>query len=101
MFVVTVMYPAGPKFDLDYYVKTHTPLVHDRMGPMGLKSVEILKGVGAPAGAATYQITCILSFASAESFQAAIGAHGAEIIGDIKNFTEAQPVMQFNEPVAA
>jgi uncharacterized protein (TIGR02118 family) len=101
MFVVTVMYPAGPRFDLDYYVHTHTPLVRDRLSSMGLNDVKLLKGVGAPAGGPTYQMTCVLTFESAESFQQAIGAHGNEIMGDIKNFTDAQPVLQFNEPVAA
>jgi hypothetical protein len=37
MISVAVLYPnkAGSKFDLDYYVHRHLPLVRDRLKPMG------------------------------------------------------------------
>ena len=34
MIVVSVMYPAGPAFDLAYYLGHHMPLVRERWSPM-------------------------------------------------------------------
>ena len=41
MISVVVLYPnkAGSKFDLDYYVHRHLPLVRDRLQPMGMRSL--------------------------------------------------------------
>jgi uncharacterized protein (TIGR02118 family) len=95
------MYPAAGTFDLDYYMKSHMPLVDKRFGPHGLKRWEVTK-VGAPPGApAAYQIITRLEFEAPGSFQAAIGASGAEVMGDIPNFTDTQAVLQMGEVVAA
>ena len=50
MIIVTVMYPnePGSTFDETYYLQTHAQLVKDRWGPMGLESVQIVRGVGTP-----------------------------------------------------
>ena len=68
------------------------------MGP-ALKKVDIEKGIagGAPGTAATYQTVCNLHFESVEAFQAAFGPHAGEIMGDIANYTDAQPVVQISE----
>ena len=99
MFFVSVMYPTRPKFDLHYYVATHMKLVHERWDPLGLTGAYVLKGIGSPAGAPTYQIMATLTWESPQAFQSAFGTHGKEIMDDIKNFTEAQPVVQFSETV--
>ena len=41
MISVAVLYPnqAGSKFDLDYFVHRHLPLVRDRLKPMGMRSL--------------------------------------------------------------
>ena len=101
MFFVSVMYPTGPKFDLDYYIATHMKLVHDRWDKLGLKGALIVKGTGSPAGAPTYQIMATLTWDSPQAFQSAFGVDGKEIMDDIKNFTDAQPVVQFSETVEA
>ncbi len=98
--IVTVMYPVGPgqKFDVEYYLKTHMKLVSDRFGSVGMRKYEVLKGVGAPPGAAVnYHIITSLDFPSIEAFGAAIKQHGGEVMGDIPNFTDTQPVIQFND----
>lgn len=95
---VTVMYPntAGSKFDMDYYLGTHGPLVHKSWDGMGLKSLKAVKGVGTPdpKTPAPYQVIAILSFESMEAFQRAVAAKGAEVMGDISNFTSVQPTIQ-------
>ena len=98
MIKVGVFYPQSKKFDWDYYLGKHTPLVQKRLSP-ALKKVEIEKGIagGAPGTAATYQAICTLHFDSVESFQSAFGPHAGEIMGDIGNYTDAQPVVQIAE----
>ncbi len=50
MIKVGVFYPQSKKFDWDYYLNTHTPMLGKLMGS-ALKKVEIEKGIagGAPA----------------------------------------------------
>jgi uncharacterized protein (TIGR02118 family) len=100
MILVSVMYPAGAdtKFDVDYYVKTHMPLVRARWSAHGLKNAQVLRGMGTPDGkAAPYQMMALLTFGSLDDFKAAGKAHGAEIFADVPKFTNAQAVVQINE----
>jgi uncharacterized protein (TIGR02118 family) len=100
MFAVVVMYPPSSRFDLDYYLKTHMPLVQSRWGSMGLKHYTVLRGTGGPGGEPrNYQIVAVLNFEREGQFQEAAAQHGAEIMGDIPNFTDAQPTIQIYEAV--
>ena len=104
MILVTVMYPNqdGSKFDMDYYLKNHLALVAEKWGGMGLNSARIVKGVagGEPGSAPPYQVMAVVEFESAEAFQSAVAEHGAEIFGDIPNFTDVQPTVQISDIVA-
>ena len=101
MILVSVMYPTGAKFDTDYYLKTHMPLVKDRWGPHGLKSAQVLRGAAKPDGSAPdYQMIALLTFGSLDDFKAAGKAHGREVFADIANFTDAQAVVQINDILA-
>ena len=97
MIKIGVFYPQSQKFDWDYYINKHTPMIQRLMPAM--KKVEIEKGIagGAPGTSATYQCVCNLHFESVEAFQAAFGPHAGEIMGDIANYTDAQPVVQIGE----
>jgi uncharacterized protein (TIGR02118 family) len=99
--IVTVAYPKtdSSTFDHAYYVDKHTKLVQDMWGHHGLKSVRILKGTGSLGGSADFEIITLLEFTSHEAFLGAVGAHADEVMGDIKNFTNVQPLVQFNEVV--
>ena len=100
MVIVSVMYPAaaGASFDMDYYLKTHVPLVGTRWKNCGLREAKVLSGVGAPGGGApTYSVIALLTFDSAADFDQAVARHGAEVIGDIPNFSSVQPVIQVND----
>jgi uncharacterized protein (TIGR02118 family) len=100
VFVVGVLYPPSARFDLKYYLDTHIPLVQSRWGQLGLKDVRVLRGKGGPGSdAAIYATVALLSFEHHDSFQEAVKQHGKEVMGDIRNFTDAEPVMQFFEPV--
>jgi uncharacterized protein (TIGR02118 family) len=100
MVIVSVMYPAsaGATFDMDYYRTKHLPLVRTRWNASGLRDLKIMSGVGAPGGKpATYSVIALLTFDSAADVDQAVAQHGAEIIGDIPNFSSVQPVIQVND----
>jgi uncharacterized protein (TIGR02118 family) len=102
MIKVSVMYPNNPgvRFDHDYYRDKHMPLVKARMGDK-CKYYTIDKGLagGAPGAPATYVGMCHIFADSVEAFQAGFGPHAKEILADIKNYTDAAPVMQISEVV--
>ena len=102
MIKVSVMYPHSPgaRFDHAYYRDKHMPLLASRMGA-ACKSYTIDKGLagGAPGEAPTYVGMCHVLADSVESFQAAFGPHAKEILADIANYTDIQPVMQISEVV--
>jgi len=102
MIKVSVMYPSKPgaRFDHTYYKDKHLPLVKARMGA-ACKSYTIDKGLagGAPGQPATYVAMCHIFVNSLEEFQNSFGPHAAEIMGDIPNYTDLQPVIQFSEVV--
>lgn len=94
---VTYVLAADQTFNLDYYLGTHIPLVKSLLMPAGMKSVRVLHGTGSPSGAAPAKLIALLEFESLEAFGAAMGPHGAAVMGDVPNFTNATPSIQFNE----
>ncbi len=102
MIKVSVMYPHSPgaRFDHDYYRDSHMPMVKRLMGD-ACKSYTIDKGIagGAPGAPPVYVGMCHIFSDSVEAFQAAFGPHAKEILGDIANYTDLQPVMQISEVV--
>jgi uncharacterized protein (TIGR02118 family) len=98
---ITVMYPntPGSRFDLDYYVKSHRPLVEESWGDKGMTSFKALKGTGTPnpATPAPYQVIAVIGFESLQAFRNAVKEAGAAVMGDIPNFTDVTPVVQINE----
>jgi hypothetical protein len=125
-FLVNVLYPQGD-FNLDYYLKTHMPLVESTWASKGLKDWKVAKlGPGADgsevcyatlfslirghydpdANANTksqspYQIQAILTFDTAEQFGAAATEDGAKIFGDIPNFTSTTATILSGETVGS
>jgi len=102
MIKVSVMYPnqQGARFDHAYYRDKHMPLVQARMGA-NCKSYTVDKGVagGEPGAPPTYVAMCHIFCDSVEAFQAGFGPHAPEILGDIKNYTDLQPVIQISDVV--
>ena len=100
MIKVTVLYPngSGAKFDMNYYVTRHMPLVRDRCAPE-CRSIAAESGVGggAPGSPAPYIAVGHLTFDSVAAFQKAFTPHMAEIMGDIPNYTNTSPVIQISE----
>jgi uncharacterized protein (TIGR02118 family) len=101
MISVVVLYPnkAGSKFDLDYYVQRHLPLVRDRLGPMGMRSLTytLERAMDPKAPPQPYRLAAELRFDDMESMARALEAHGPETQADIPNFTDVAPVILIGE----
>lgn len=103
MITISVLYPktADLKFDMGYYHATHMKMVHDLWGTMGLHGARVLKGTPGPDGSApAYAVITLLEFESMAAFGKAAAAHGGAIMGDVPNFTNVTPILQFNEIAA-
>jgi uncharacterized protein (TIGR02118 family) len=99
MIKVSVFYPNSPgaKFDMAYYTTKHMPMVKRLVA--GCKSIAAEQGLGggAPGSAATYIAIGHLVFDSVEAFQSGFAPHAPEIMGDIPNYTNTQPVIQVSQ----
>lgn len=100
MIKVSVLYPntAGARFDFDYYVKTHMPMSIRLLGPR-ISSVSVERGVAAaePGSAPAFVALCHFTCDSRQSFEAAFLPHAAELQGDMPNYTDIAPIIQFSE----
>lgn len=102
MFKVTVMYPftEGARFDHDYYRDQHMPMVKARLGSACLYyTVEKGLAGGAPGTPPAFAAMCAFICDSLEGYLAASKEHRAEIRGDIANYTDITPTIQFSEVV--
>lgn len=100
MIKVSILYPniAGGRFDADYYFERHMPMSLQRLAP-ALKGVSLEQGISGdtPGTPPPYLIMSHLLFDSLEDFEAAFAPHAEELIGDIPNYTDIEPVIQFSE----
>ena len=100
MIKVSVLYPTAPgcKFDMEYYLTQHMPMVQQKLGP-ACKRMAVEEGIagGAPGTPATYVAMGHLYFDSTDAFQAAFAPHAQSILADIPNYTNTQPTIQVSE----
>ena len=93
---VTVLYPnkEGARFDFDYYMKTHIPMVSGFFG----KGIDVQKGVSSPMGSsAAFVCSARIWINSVEHFQTVMEQHGGKILADISNYTNIEPIIQIDE----
>jgi uncharacterized protein (TIGR02118 family) len=87
-----VAYPAGQgkRFDRDYYVATHLPLVEQAWGPFGLTGAQGFF----PIEGGPHVAVAVLSFADEAAIGAALGSDATPtVLGDLGNFTDIEPVL--------
>lgn len=99
---ISILYPnrAGARFDFDYYVSRHMPTSIELLSShAGFKGVSVERGVdGTPPGTEPAFIAmCHFVFESAQDFIEAFMPHASVLQEDMPNYTDIEPVIQFNE----
>lgn len=99
MIQLNIIYPKSENahFDWDYYLNTHMPLSIKLHGA-ALKGVTIAKGMeGIEAAPVAYVAVTTMLFESVDAFLQAFMPHAETLQGDMKNYTNIQPVIQFSD----
>jgi uncharacterized protein (TIGR02118 family) len=100
MFKVAVLYPNGDgkTFDMDYYEKKHMPMVAGFLGN-NLKFYEIDKGISGrtPTDRAPFVAVGYFYVNDIAEYSKAIAAKRDAVVGDFKNYTNIQPVVNISE----
>jgi uncharacterized protein (TIGR02118 family) len=93
---VAVTYPNkdGARFDFEYYLSRHIPMVADLLSTR----IEVSRGIGTP-DTSPLAFLCVarIWIKSVEEHDAAMNQHGAKIMGDIPNYTNVTPIVQIEE----
>lgn len=101
MIRISILYPnsEGARFDLSYYVDRHMPISIGLLGAHpGFKGVSVEQGLGGPVPGSgpAYIAMCHFLFDSIEDFLAAFMPHAEALQADMANYTDIEPVIQFN-----
>lgn len=100
MIRVSILYPKkdNVRFDLDYYVKKHMPLSIKLLAP-SLRGVSVEQGLDVPAPGVSLAFVAATHFLfdSVEAFVAAFTPHAAALQGDMSNYTDIVPIIQFSQ----
>jgi uncharacterized protein (TIGR02118 family) len=100
LFKVTVLYPngEGKKFDMAYYESKHMPMVAGYLGK-NLKFYEIDKGIAGrtPNEKVPYLAVGYFYVKDVAEYNKSIAPNRDAIIGDFKNYTNIQPIIQISE----
>jgi uncharacterized protein (TIGR02118 family) len=99
MIKVSAFYPysEGCRFDFDYY-RRHMARVRKKLGA-ACKGIGIERGVDGfdpgtpPAFVATAHVLCD----SVDTFRSIMAPHMAELLADVSNYTDVQPIIQFSD----
>ena len=80
---------AQTRFDREYYVGTHLPLVREAWGPHGLETIAAFFPAGDGAGMIA---VCVCGFRDEAALQAAVGSpQTSRVMADVEHFTGAEP----------
>lgn len=100
MIKVSVFYAngEGKHFDINYYCEKHMPLVKRLLGA-AVKGIAVEHGIGGGTPGAAPQFLAMghIYFESVEAFQSSFGPNSAEIVADVANYTNVQPLLQISE----
>lgn len=100
MFKVMILYLNGDDktFNMDYYEKTHMPMVAGFIGS-NLYFYEIDRGISGrtPTDKVPYLAIGYFYIKDVGEYNKAIGQNRDAILADFKNYTNIQPVIQISE----
>ena len=91
MTTLFVTYPgdARTRFDREYYVRQHLPLVKEAWGPHGLETIAAFFPAGDGAGTIA---VCVCGFRDEAAMRSAVGsAQTPRVMADVAHFTDAKP----------
>lgn len=102
MIRISILYPnkQDSRFGVAYYAQTHMPMsIRLLSAHPGFKGVSVEHGLGGavPGSAPSYIAMCHYLFESVDDFLAAFMPHAAALQGDMPNYTDIEPLIQFNE----
>ena len=96
MHCLNVLYPNkdGATFDFEYYMQKHIPLANGLLG----HEFKVSRGISsAQGGQPPFLCIARMDIGTMEKFLPVLGRH-VEVLGkDIPNYTNVEPVMQFEE----
>lgn len=97
---VSVFYPSRPdsRFNADYYIDTHMPLVLGLLGA-AVKAVTVEFGLygGMPGQAPPFTAICNFTCESVDAFTSAFLPNASVVESDIPNYTDIEPLIQISE----
>ena len=91
MTTLYVTYPgdAATRFDRDYYVARHLPLVMAAWGPLGLRSADAFFPAGDGGGTVA---VCVCRFRDDAALAAALASSQTPaVMADVGHFTDSKP----------
>jgi len=96
----SVLYPVGTKFDMDYYLTKHMPMVMEKWAPYGLlswKVAEVGHGLNdsleLDSTKSAYSVHAILEWKDLESVAAAAKTEPeSKVFADVPNFSDKAPI---------
>lgn len=94
-----VTYPgdAGTRFDRDYFVRAHLPLVMEAWGPHGLESVAAFFPAGDGEGTIAL---AVCGFRDRAAVDAALDSpETGRVMADVENYTDAEPSRSLAAPL--
>lgn len=100
MIRISILYPNSGRFDMDYYLNMHMPRSIELLrAGKGYRGISVERGVSgaSPGSAPTYVAMCHITFDSADDFIAVFMPNAAVLQGDMPNYTDIEPVIQFSE----
>ncbi|GFN20308.1 hypothetical protein AtubIFM55763_007864 [Aspergillus tubingensis] len=104
VYTVTVLYPneADAKYDLEYYLSHHLPLVDRLWRKYGLHGWTVVKyGPGVTEDRIPYSFGCVLFYEDDNAAKQAFkGPEAAEVLGDISKFSNKQPLFLYGERIS-
>jgi uncharacterized protein (TIGR02118 family) len=84
----------GAIFNFDFYLHRHIPWARKLSPDQG---TEIRKGISSPtAGPVPYVCICQFWISSEDEYRKALEKHGKELMADLSNFTNIEPVLQID-----
>ena len=100
MIRVSISYPRkdDARFDLDYYINTHMPLVTKLYGDYGLFDWHVDKGISLSSKVPSNNVVvCYSYFDTLDHVKAAFKKEGTKVMQDVPHFTDIEPVIDFGQ----